>query len=184
MASSSQIPFGPLGDTITFAAATPTPPTALQAPVDPTTNTSAGQYRIINDSTVTVFLGVGKTSAAAISNAGAVATSIPLLPGTDEVCASALTHFLRVKLPAELQRFTSRRGKVYSVIADNELLSRVIEHEGFESVAYPDPLSGKEPYTFGHGLTYITKDESIVILKSRLVQIGYDLEKCIRGQRI
>lgn len=63
------------------------------------------------------------------------------------------------------------------MIADNELLSRVIEHEGFESVAYPDPLSGKEPYTFGHGLTYITKDESIVILKSRLVQIGYDLEK-------
>ena len=63
------------------------------------------------------------------------------------------------------------------MIADNELLSRVIEHEGFESVAYPDPLSGAEPYTFGHGLTYITKDESIVILKSRLVQIGYDLEK-------
>tara|TARA_R110000803_G_scaffold118146_1_gene186582 strand:+ start:115 stop:456 length:342 start_codon:yes stop_codon:yes gene_type:complete len=85
MASSSQIAFGPLGDTITFAAATPTPPTALQAPVDPTTNTSAGQYRIINDSTVTVFLGVGKTSAAAISNAGTIATSIPLLPGTDEV---------------------------------------------------------------------------------------------------
>jgi hypothetical protein len=80
MASSSQIPFAPLGDTITFAAATPTPPTALQAPVHPTTNTSAG-----NDSTVTVFLGVGSTSADAIANAGAVATSIPLLPGTDEV---------------------------------------------------------------------------------------------------
>jgi hypothetical protein len=85
MASSSQIPFAPLGDTITFAAATPTPPTALQAPVHPTTNTSAGQFRIINDSTVTVFLGVGSTSADAIANAGAVATSIPLLPGTDEV---------------------------------------------------------------------------------------------------
>lgn len=85
MASSSQIAFGPLGDTITFDAVTPTPPAAVQAPVHPTTNTSVGQYRIINDSTVTVFLGVGKTSAAAISNAGAVATSIPLLPGTDEV---------------------------------------------------------------------------------------------------
>ena len=85
MASSSQIPFAPLGDTITFAAATPTAPTALQAPVHPTTNTSAGQFRIINDSTVTVFLGVGSTSADAIANAGAVATSIPLLPGTDEV---------------------------------------------------------------------------------------------------
>jgi|TARA_R110000772_G_scaffold12451_1_gene37990 hypothetical protein len=85
MASSSQIPFGPLGDTITFTAVTPTPPTGLQAPVHPTTNTSAGQFRIINDSTVTVFLGVGATSVAAIANAGAVATSIPLLPGTDEV---------------------------------------------------------------------------------------------------
>jgi hypothetical protein len=85
MASSSQLAFAPLGDTITFAAATPTAPTALQAPVHPTTNTSAGQFRIINDSTVTVFLGVGSTSADAIANAGAVATSIPLLPGTDEV---------------------------------------------------------------------------------------------------
>jgi hypothetical protein len=85
MASSSQLAFAPLGNTITFAAATPTAPTALQAPVHPTTNTSAGQYRIINDSTVTVFLGVGPTSAAAIANAGAVATSVPLLPGTDEV---------------------------------------------------------------------------------------------------
>ena len=85
MASSSQIPFAPLGDTITFAAATPTPPTALQAPVHPTTNTSAGQYRITNDSTVTVFLGVGPTSAAAIANASAVATSIPVLAGICEV---------------------------------------------------------------------------------------------------
>ena len=82
MASSSQIPFGPLGSTITFTAVTPTPPTGLQAPVHPTTNTSAGEFRI---STVTVFLGVGATSVAAIANAGAVATSIPLLPGTDEV---------------------------------------------------------------------------------------------------
>ena len=70
MASSSQIPFAPLGDTITFAAATPTPPTALQAPIRPTINSDAGQYRIINDSTVTVFLGVGATSAEAIANAG------------------------------------------------------------------------------------------------------------------
>tara|TARA_R110000796_G_scaffold18686_2_gene56521 strand:+ start:718 stop:1059 length:342 start_codon:yes stop_codon:yes gene_type:complete len=85
MASSSQIAFGPLGPTITFTAATPTAPTGFQAPVHATTNTSAGQYRIINDSTVTVFLGVGATSAEAITAAGAIATSIPLLPGTDEV---------------------------------------------------------------------------------------------------
>lgn len=85
MGSSSQFAFGALGDTVTFTAATPTPPAGVQAPVRPTTNTSTGQYRVINDSTVTVFLGVGVTSAEAISNAGSVATSLPLLPGTDEI---------------------------------------------------------------------------------------------------
>jgi tartrate dehydratase beta subunit/fumarate hydratase class I family protein len=83
--SSSNLPFHPMGPTITFTAVTGTPPAGQQAPIAPTTSTSAGQYRIINDSTVTVFLGVGPTSAAAIANAGAVATSVPLLPGTDEV---------------------------------------------------------------------------------------------------
>ena len=84
MGSQSNIPFHPLGNTITIAAAG-TPPTGQQAPINPATSTSAGQYRIINASSVLVFLGVGSTSAEAISRAGAVATSIPLLPGTDEV---------------------------------------------------------------------------------------------------
>ena len=51
----------------------------------------------------------------------------------------------------------------------SELLKRVIDHEGFESKPYPDPLSGGEPYTFGHGLTYITAEESLVIVEQRLV---------------
>jgi hypothetical protein len=97
MASSSQIPFAPLGDTITFAAATPTPPAGQQAPVRATINSDAGQYRIINDSTVTVFLGVGATSAEAIANAGAVATSVPLLPGTDEVLRFGASAFFTGK---------------------------------------------------------------------------------------
>ena len=93
MASSSQISFAPLGDTITFTAVTPTPPTAQQAPVDPTTNTSAGNFRIINSGNQVVFLGVWATAAAAAANAGSVATSIPILPGTDEVLRFAPEAF-------------------------------------------------------------------------------------------
>jgi len=79
------LPFAPLGATVSFTAATPTPPAGVQAPIGDAAGTSAGQYRIINDSTVTVYLGVGATSAAAIANASAVATSTPLLAGTCEV---------------------------------------------------------------------------------------------------
>lgn len=50
------------------------------------------------------------------------------------------------------------------------LLDRVIEHEGFESKPYPDPLTGAEPYTFGHGLTWITESESKRIVIERLEQ--------------
>ena len=84
MASSSQIPFLPLGPTVSFTAATPTAPTAVQAPVK-ATETSVGQFRVVNDGLVTVFLAFGATSAEAISNANAVATSIPILAGGVEV---------------------------------------------------------------------------------------------------
>ncbi len=50
----------------------------------------------------------------------------------------------------------------------SSLLERVLEHEGFSERPYPDPLSGGEPYTFGHGLTYITKEESVELVKNRL----------------
>jgi hypothetical protein len=79
------LPFAPLGATVSFTAATPTPPAGVQAPIGDAAGTSAGQYRIVNDSVVTVYLGVGATSAAAIANASAVATSTPLLAGTCEV---------------------------------------------------------------------------------------------------
>ena len=79
------LPFAPLGATVSFTAATPTPPAGVQAPIGDAAGTSAGQYRIVNESTVTVYLGVGATSAAAIANASAVATSTPLLAGTCEV---------------------------------------------------------------------------------------------------
>jgi hypothetical protein len=84
MGSQSNIPFHPLGNTITIAAAG-TPPTGQQAPINPATSTSAGQYRIINSSSVLVFLGAGASAADAVTRANTVATSIPLLPGTDEV---------------------------------------------------------------------------------------------------
>jgi len=51
------------------------------------------------------------------------------------------------------------------------LLERVLEHEGFESKPYPDPISGGDPYTFGHGLTYITEAESRRIVTERLEQL-------------
>ena len=79
------LPFAPLGATVSFTAATPTPPAGVQAPIGDAAGTSAGQYRVVNDSVVTVYLGVGATSAAAIANARAVATSIPVLAGTCEV---------------------------------------------------------------------------------------------------
>lgn len=53
----------------------------------------------------------------------------------------------------------------------------IIEDEGFSSTAYPDPLTGNLPYTFGHGLTYITKDESSIIVGNRCYSIVNELNK-------
>lgn len=53
----------------------------------------------------------------------------------------------------------------------NELLKSIVGHEGFSPVAYPDPLSKAEPYTFGHGLTSITETESMEIVKNRVTSI-------------
>lgn len=81
-------PFTPLGNTVTFTAAT-TAPTAVQAPGY---GLGPNQYRIINSGSVVVFLGVGTSAANASSNAVAVTStqpSYPLLPGTDEVLTFA-----------------------------------------------------------------------------------------------
>ena len=74
--------FNPQGQTITLTAANPAP-----TPVQCTSfSGAANQYRILNAGTVTVFLGVGVTSADATSNAVAPPGNvIPLLAGTDEI---------------------------------------------------------------------------------------------------
>ena len=76
--------FTKTGNTVTFAADT-TAPTPVQAL---STTLGGNQYRIINNGTVTVFLGYGSTSANATSNAVVVTSSqnsLPLLPSTDEI---------------------------------------------------------------------------------------------------
>lgn len=76
--------FTKLGNTVTFTANTSAP-----TPVQALSSTLGGnQYRIINNGTVIVFLGYGTTSSEASNNAVVVsttATSIPILPGTDEI---------------------------------------------------------------------------------------------------
>lgn len=73
--------FTKMGDTVTFTAAT-TAPSAVQAE---STTLGGNQYRIINAGTVNVFLGYGATATEAANNAANVATSMPLLPNTDEI---------------------------------------------------------------------------------------------------
>lgn len=50
----------------------------------------------------------------------------------------------------------------------NELLKRVLKHEGFRSKPYTDSLG---VITIGHGLTYITESESIDIVEERLLEL-------------
>lgn len=57
----------------------------------------------------------------------------------------------------------------------DNLLRSIIDHESFESRPYPDPLSGGAPFTFGHGLTYITESESLVIVRNRIATIRAEL---------
>jgi hypothetical protein len=76
--------FTKMGNTVVFTADT-TAPTPVQAL---STSLGGNQYRIINNGTVTVFLGYGSTSADAANNAVVVSSSqaaFPLLPGTDEI---------------------------------------------------------------------------------------------------
>jgi len=72
------------GNTVAFLAAT-SAPTPIQAV---STTLGGNQYRIINSGSVTVFLGYGNTAAGATANTAIITTtgtSMPLLPGTDEV---------------------------------------------------------------------------------------------------
>jgi len=78
--------FTQLGNTVSFIAAT-TAPTPVQA----ASRTLGGnQYRIINNGSVTVFLGYGVDASTATAGAntapdGTVVNCLPLLPNTDEI---------------------------------------------------------------------------------------------------
>ena len=90
MATSSQIAFSPMGETVVVPAAA-VAPAGVQALVAAKFNAQGtGQYRIINSSNLTVFLGVGQTAAAATANAVAPIAGDPfpaivLAPGAIEV---------------------------------------------------------------------------------------------------
>jgi hypothetical protein len=90
MATNSQIAFAPLGNTVLIPAAA-VAPAGVQALVASKFDAqSTGQYRIINSSTNTVFLGVGPTAAIATANAvapvaGTPSAAIVLVPGAVEV---------------------------------------------------------------------------------------------------
>ena len=90
MAQNSQIAFAPLGNTVVIPATT-SASTGVQALVDARFDAqSTGQYRIINISANTVFLGIGPTAAIAAANAvapvaGTPSAAIVLVPGAVEV---------------------------------------------------------------------------------------------------
>jgi hypothetical protein len=90
MATNSQIPFNPLGETVAITANV-APPVGVQALVERKFSAFApGQYRVINTGAATVHLGVGSSATEAQSNsvaavAGNPAPSIPLLSGAVEI---------------------------------------------------------------------------------------------------
>jgi len=90
MSTNSQIAFAPLGNTVVIPAAA-VASTGVQALVDARFDAQAtGQYRIINSSSNTVFLGIGPTAAIATANAvapvaGTPSAAIVLVPGAVEV---------------------------------------------------------------------------------------------------
>jgi hypothetical protein len=98
MASNSQIAFAPLGNTVVVAATT-SAPTGVQALVTTRNDAlSTGQYRIVNNSSNTVFLGVGSTAAIAQANAvaptaGSPTAAIVLVPGAIEILRFARESF-------------------------------------------------------------------------------------------
>jgi hypothetical protein len=90
MATNSQIAFNPIGKTVALPAAT-VAPTGIQAPVYEKFNPqSTGQYRFVNASAFTVFIGTGPTAALAQTAsvapvAGTPSDAIVLLPGAIEI---------------------------------------------------------------------------------------------------
>jgi hypothetical protein len=105
MSTNSQIAFAPLGNTVVIPAAA-SAPTGVQALVDARFDAqSTGQYRIINSSANTVFLGVGSTAAIATANAvaptaGNPTSAIVLVPGAVEVLRFGRESFFSGLAPA------------------------------------------------------------------------------------
>jgi hypothetical protein len=105
MAQNSQIAFAPLGNTVVIPAAA-SASTGVQALVDARFNAqSTGQYRIINISSNTVFLGIGSTAAIATANAvapvaGTPSAAIVLVPGAVEVLRFGRESFFSGLAPA------------------------------------------------------------------------------------
>lgn len=88
MSTNSQIAFTSLGETVVVSA-NAAAPLGIQALATQSPG-QAGQYRVVNAGTNTVFLGVGATAATAVANAvapvaGNPSPSIPLVPGAVEV---------------------------------------------------------------------------------------------------
>ena len=98
MSTTSQIAFAPLGETVVVAAAS-SAPTGVQALVNGRLDAQGtGQYRIINNSAFTVFLGVGTTAALATANAvapiaGDPSPAIVLVPGAVEILRFARNSY-------------------------------------------------------------------------------------------
>jgi hypothetical protein len=105
MAQNSQIAFAPLGNTVVIPAAAMAS-TGVQALVDARFDAQAvGQYRIINSSANTVFLGIGPTAAIATANAvapvaGTPSSAIVLVPGAVEVLRFGRESFFSGLAPA------------------------------------------------------------------------------------
>ena len=117
MASSSQIPFAPLGDTITFAAATPTPPAGQQAPIRP--NDSTGDAGSAPDHQRQHRDGVFREWARHLRRAIANTRAqwLPLChccPALMKCCGSVRARFLQENQRAGQRLFTSRRDRVCS----------------------------------------------------------------------
>ena len=98
MSNNSQIAFAPLGETAVVPAAA-VAPAGVQALVYGRLDAQGtGQYRIVNDSVYTVFLGVGTTAALATTNAvapiaGNASPAIVLVPGAVEILRFSRTCY-------------------------------------------------------------------------------------------
>ena len=58
----------------------------------------------------------------------------------------------------------------------DSLLASVVKHEGYRTVPYKDSLG---IITVGHGLTWLSEPESLVVVKMRLTGIQVDLQRSI-----